>query len=102
MFILIFLQFRTISKIANFMFILLFMQFTTPFLNKILLLGRIHTIGGGGQILKLWPYMTSYKYSPDEWYWAMSKPTPTWPNFNFGRLFMRMEATNDKIGFPMV
>ena len=30
--------------------------------------------------------MTSYGL--DEWIWVMFKPTPTWPNFNFGQLFM--------------
>ena len=24
----------------------------------------------------------------DEWFWAMFKPTPTWPNFDFGKLFI--------------
>ena len=24
----------------------------------------------------------------DEWFWAMFKPIPTWPNFDFGKLFI--------------
>ena len=34
--------------------------------------------------------MTSYGL--DEWFWAMLKPTQTWPNFDFGQPFMWIGA----------
>ena len=45
-------------------------------------------------------------YGPDEWLWAMFEPTPTWPNFDFGQLFIWIgtklvdlfERTNTKWG----
>ena len=30
----------------------------------------------------------------------MFKPTPTWPNFDFGQLFIWIEANNDQIWLP--
>ena len=39
--------------------------------------------------------MTSYGL--DEWFWAMCEPTPTWPIFTFGQLFMWIGVSNDQI-----
>ena len=36
------------------------------------------------------------RYGLDEWFWAMFKPTWTWPNFTFGQHCMLIEANNDK------
>ena len=36
-------------------------------------------------------------YRLDGWFWAMFEPTPTWPNFDFGQLFMWIGANNDQI-----
>ena len=42
--------------------------------------------------------MTSSR--PDERFWAMFEPTPTWPNFHFGQLCMWMWVNNDQIWLP--
>ena len=38
--------------------------------------------------------MTSYGL--DEWIWVMFKPTPTWPNFDFGQIFMLIGGSFEK------
>ena len=48
---------------------------------------------------KWWPDMTSYGLN--EWFWAMFKPTWTWPNLTFGQLFMWIGANSDQIWLPM-
>ena len=30
-------------------------------------------------------------YGLNEWFWAMSEPTPTWPNLNFGKYSCKFE-----------
>ena len=42
--------------------------------------------------------MTSWR--PEEWFWAMFEPTPTLPNFDFGKFFMWIGANNDQIRLP--
>ena len=42
--------------------------------------------------------MTRYYFL--EWFLAIFNPTPTWPNFTFGKLFMWIETHKDKIGLP--
>ena len=37
--------------------------------------------------------MTSYRL--DEWFVAMFEPTPTWPDYTFGQLFMWIGANSD-------
>ena len=44
--------------------------------------------------------MTSYVL--DEWFWSMFEPTPTWPNFVFGQLFVWIVANNDFLEAKLV
>ena len=48
-----------------------------------------------GQIMNMYDFLEL-----DEWFWAMFKPTPIWPNFDFGQLFMWIGANNDLIWLP--
>ena len=36
----------------------------------------------------------------NEWFWAMFEPTPTWPDFTFGQLFICIGTNNDQILLP--
>ena len=48
-----------------------------------------------GQILAIYDFLEAIRVIL-----AMFEPTPTWPNFYFGQLFIWIEANNDQICLP--